>query len=373
MFRLAASFASVIFLATILPLLARAQDATQTAPAPNSTPPDKPSDVPQPPPPPDKVHTENGPTNVDPLNMQGPFAAMLTPNVGHTLARFDYRATWFPDSSVSGQPGRLGYVDESLSVSVPVWQDLIDEITASISVRDESFHTGGLILPDSHIPFPDELWNIRIGAGYRHVFENGWIAGGNVNFGSASDKPFHSLDEMFVGVNAFLRIPQGEHNAWLFTLNYSPTGELPFPIPGIAFIWCPSPAFQAHIGLPFALMYRPTEDLSFEFSYMLLRTIHARANYRLGPTMRAYIGFDWSNESYFLAERTDNNDRFYYLDMRLTTGMQFLLPRHILLDVSGGYVFERSYFQAHSSNQSNFDRLDVNPGPLIGLRAGIRF
>jgi hypothetical protein len=369
-------FVAVIGIATAA-RSALAQDPAQTAPvAPAPTvlqPEGAPSAEPTPAPPADVSRAVTSGAAGDAMYAEGPFAHMLGANVGHLQPRIDYRATWFPDETVSGQGTRLGYVDQSLSVSVPVWQDLVDEVSASLSVRDETFHTGGTVLPTSHLPFPDDLWNIRAGASYRHLFDNGWIAGGSLSLGSASDRPFHGIDEMFVGVNAFLRVPQGEHNAWLFSLSYSPTGELPYPIPGVAYVWRPNDYFQLNIGLPFALIYRPTEDVTFDFSYMLLRTVHARVSYRMSPTMRAYVGFDWENESYFLADSPDVNDRFYYFDMRLSAGMQFVLPRRASLDVSGGYVFERYYFQGVNSNDSNVDRVNIGAGPFLGLRAGLRF
>ena len=98
-------------------------------------------------------------------------------------------------------------------------------------------------------------------------------------------------------MNAMLRIPQGEHNAWLFTLSYSPMGELNFPVPGVAFSWNPSPEFHANIGLPLMVMWRPTDDWQFQASYMLLRTIHVKAQYRLTGSLRAFAAYDWSNES----------------------------------------------------------------------------
>src|SRR5207244_7729232 len=123
---------------------------------------------------------------------------------------------------------------------------------------------------------------------------------------------FHSINEMTAGANAFLRIPQGEHNAWLFTLAYSPTSELPIPIPGVAYVRQPSEEFRMNIGLPFQVMWRPIDDVTLDFSYMLLRTVHARATYRLAPALRVYVSYDWGNEGWFLAERPNNNDRVYY-------------------------------------------------------------
>ena len=165
------------------------------------------------------------------------------------------------------------------------------------------------------------------------------------------------------GVNATLRIPQGEHNAWLFSLAYSPTGELAFPIPGVAFLWQPSDTFRMNVGLPFLLMWRPLEDLQIDLSYMLLTTVHAKATYRVCQSVRVYTGFDWQGESYFLADRPVEKDRFFYYDMRLSNGAIWNLSRSVALDFSAGYVFNRYYFEGQNFSDNNFNRVNVGNGP----------
>ena len=284
----------------------------------------------------------------------------------------DARTIWFPDAPVAGQGTNLGYVEQDFALGVPLWHDGADDWGATASVRGEFFHTHA-VLPSTGQPFPDDLWNIRLGTGYRHEFDNGWTAGGNVSFGSASDRPFNSINEMTAGVNAFLRVPQGEHNAWLFSLAYSTTSELPFPIPGVSFLYQPSDRFRANLGLPFQLMYRPVDDLTLDLSYMLLRTVHARATYRLCDCLRVYGGFDWCNESYFLADRPDVNDRFWYYDKRLTGGVQVPLGGHVLLGLSAGYVFDRFYFEGRSYSDRHFDRVDVGAGPFGAFEGQVRW
>jgi hypothetical protein len=297
----------------------------------------------------------------------------LNPTVGNAPILAAYRFAWFPSEPVSGQPTHLAYEQHDLLISVPVYQDCANEWLATANVRGETFQTHA-ILPSTGQPFPDELWNIRFGATYRHLFDNGWIAGGTVTVGSASDKPFHSINEMTAGVNAFLRIPQGEHNAWLFTLTYSPTSDLPIPIPGVAYMWQPSEYFRANIGLPFQLMWRPTDDIALDFSYMLLTTVHARASYRLCRPVRLYVGYDWENESYFRVGRPDENDRFFYLDQRLSTGAQYFVSPHASLDLSTGYVFDRHYFEGKNvTNGTGFNRVDVGSGPYVSLQFRVRW
>jgi hypothetical protein len=303
-----------------------------------------------------------------------PFTAApwASPSVGHVPYVAAFRVTWLPDESVSGQATKLGLVQNDASVRFPLWQTDCDELSGSLHARVAFIQTGA-ILPDTDQPFPDQLWDLRAGVGYRHLFDNGWIAGANVSVGSASNEPFHSINEMTVGVNAFLRVPQGEHNAWLFSLNYSPTGELSFPIPGAAFAWAPSEAFHMNIGLPFMIHYRPVEDLTLEASYMLLTTMHARATYRVCKSLRVYTGFDWSSESWYVVPRPDVKDRLFYYEKRLSVGAATNLGRAFLLDVSTGYVFDRSYFEGHNSNDRSFNRVDVGSAPLLSVQAQVRW
>jgi hypothetical protein len=303
----------------------------------------------------------------------GGFSPIFDPLVGHAPIRTDYRVVWFPAEPVVGQPTNLGYLQQDLSISFPFWQCSTDEWLATASLRAETFHTQA-ILPDTHQPFPEDLWNIRFGTTYRHLFENGWIAGGTVSVGSASDQPFHSINELTAGINAFLRVPQGEHNAWLFTLSYSPVSELPYPIPGVAFVWQPSPYFRANIGLPFQVMWRPVDDLTLDVSYMLLTTFRARATYRVGRRVRFYAAYAVENEAYLLADRVDSNDRFFNIDQRLTAGVLYNLNPRMALDLSSGYIFDHHFFEGkNGTSGNNFNRIDVGNEPYVALQFRVRW
>jgi hypothetical protein len=304
----------------------------------------------------------------------GGFSPFLNPVVGHAPLRTEYRAIWLPSQPVGGQPTNLGYVQQDVSVSFPLWQcGDTDEWLASASVRSEVFHTHAMLL-DTRQPFPDDLWNIRFGTTYRHLFENGWIAGGTLSVGSASDQPFHGINEMTAGVHAFLRVPQGEHNAWLFSLSYSPVSELPFPIPGVAYVWQPSENFRANLGLPFQVMWRPIDDLTLDLSYMLLTTVHARATYRLCRPVRVYVAYASENEAYLLADRVSSNDRFFNVDQRLTAGVQVHISPRTSLDFSSGYVFDHHFFEGKNiTNGTHFNRVDVDSGPFLAVQLQVRW
>src|SRR5260370_31474872 len=84
----------------------------------------------------EKVMPEKVPVTEPPPAFQGPFSNLMGPSVGHLVPRVDYRATWFPDEEVRGQPTNLGYVQQDISVVFPVWQGSCDEWSASASVRN---------------------------------------------------------------------------------------------------------------------------------------------------------------------------------------------------------------------------------------------
>jgi hypothetical protein len=378
-YRVARTLAATLILA--LPASALAQgvpvppaEPPPAAPVlPNSAFPDLPNPPPEQPPawPPPQVAPPAPPADGPLLSPFGA-APWASPTVGHVPYSAAYRVSWLPDESVSGQNAHFGIVNNDASVRFPIWQSDHDEVSGNFHVRAAFIHTGA-ILPDTNQPFPDELWDIRGGVGYRHEFDNGWIAGANVSFGSASNEPFHSVNELTMGLNASLRIPQGEHNAWLFSLSYSPTGELSFPIPGVAFSWVPSDQLRMNIGLPFMIWYRPIEDLTLEASYMLLTTFHARATYRICQPVRVYVGYDSLNESWYLVPRPDDKDRLFYYEQRLSVGAVTNIGRHFVLDVSTGYAFDRYYFEGKNYNDRHFNRVDIGSAPPLSLQAQLRW
>ena len=209
-------------------------------------------------------------------------AEWLSPTLGQAMFRGDVRETYYPDERVKGQGTRLGILESRLSLTGPLWQNSSDELSISGSARFQDLETEA-VLPATGVRLPGELWDIRFGPTYRHKFDNGWIAGVNVAVGSASDQPFASLDEITLRGTAFLRVPHGERNAWLFTLNYTNYSDFlgGLPIPGIDYVYSPSDRFTLVVGFPFNSMeWRPTDRLTVQLTYLPVRTVPpaARAN-----------------------------------------------------------------------------------------------
>jgi hypothetical protein len=305
---------------------------------------------------------------------QAEMAQWLSPEFGKAMGRADYRFTLFPDADVERQHTDFGYEQQNVTLAVPLYQDPRNERTLTARGRYQDFSTGA-VFPTSGREFPEELWDLRAGTAFRHKFDNDWIGGASLTIGSASDKPFDSTDELLVQAIGFLRVPHRERNAWFFTLIYTNDQEFlsGVPIPGIAYQWVPSPTFNAIIGVPFtAVEWKPIEPLTFEASYFPVRHVRARATWRIFRPLRAYVGFDWDSERYMLADRNDDDDRLFYYEKRITGGARFDL-KHVGVEVYGGWVFDRFYFQGDSYSDRGKDRFHVEAGPFVGVRIGVRW
>jgi hypothetical protein len=284
-----------------------------------------------------------------------------------------YRAIWLPRERVTNEPGRnLGFVEQSLSASCPMYSDGGNVLIGRAGVREQLFQTNAL-LPGSQQPFPDQLWNISLGVTGAHQFDNGWIAGLGLSGGSASNRPFENGKELNANVNAFLRIPVRETDAWNFTLAYSPLGQIAFPVPGVSYFWHPSECFSANIGLPFSMHWRPMDDLSLDLSYMLLTTVHARATYRLSDSIRLYGGFNWINQGYHLSADGESTNRFFYYEKNLTAGIHWTFTRQLSFDLASGYAFDRYYSEGHALGGDSGQRVDIESGPFLSGQVAVRW
>ncbi len=278
-----------------------------------------------------------------------------------------YGATWYPSEPVSGQSTHLSAVKQNLSVMMPAWRNETDAVAITTNVRSTLFQTDA-VFPNPSQPFPSELWNINLGVNYSHMFDNGWMGMVMASVGSASDKPFQNLSDVNGSVSAFLRVPSGERNSWMFGLSYAPTGELPYPIPMAAYQWRPTDNFMMNIGLPFMIMWRPWEDVFVNLSYVPVRTINSRVSWRITRKFNAFTGFSWSNEASYLSDRPTLNDRLLYYEKRVSMGVQYLFTPKIMMELSGGYAFDRFYFIGVQYTDRNNDRIDIGNGAFVSLQ-----
>jgi hypothetical protein len=285
-----------------------------------------------------------------------------------------YGLMWIPAQPVAGQPTDLGAFRQELSLFAPIFHDGPDTAAVGLGIRNTIFSTDA-ILPTSGRSFPSMLWDIEAGVAYAHQWDNGWTTGAVVSVGSASDKPFTEGNTLVASLSLYTAFPTVDRDAWILGLSYSPTSDFPYPLPIVAYYWEPNENLQMSIGLPFFVKWRFLPEWVFDGLWVPIRTVSAKVTWDAADLggARPYAAFDWSNESYFLANRPDDQDRFYSYEKRLYGGVQLDLPYRLRLDLSAGYVFDRFYFQGKKYADRDRDRVNVGSGPFFAAQLRLQF
>jgi hypothetical protein len=285
-----------------------------------------------------------------------------------------YGAMWIPAQPVANQPTDLGLLRQDLSLFAPIHREGADTAAVGFGIRNTIFSTDA-ILPTSGRKFPDTLWDIQAGMAYSHRWDNGWTTGAVVSAGSASDRPFRQSNVLVASLALYTAFPVIEQDAWILGISYTPTSDFPYPLPIVSYYWRPGDDLEMNIGIPFFVRWRFAPDLTFEGVWVPIRTLSARVTWQAPavPGFRLYAAFDWANESYFLADRTVREHRFYSYEKRLAAGMQFDLLYRLRLDISAGYAFDRFYFQGRDYSQRDRDRVDVGAGPFGAISLRLQF
>lgn len=276
-------------------------------------------------------------------------------------------AYWAPEQNLRGQNGDFSMSGFNVALTLPISLQEGKIWAASITYDQLDVATDAF-LPDTGIAMPNHFYQVNFGVTHIRELDNGWQSGGMFTVGTATDKPFDDINDMTLSALAFVNIPWRDgRDSWNFSLFYSPTGQLPFPLPGIAYHWHPSEQFEMNIGVPFAMKYRPTERRTLSLTYTPLTNVNVLLEQELGAKVIVYGGYSINNKIYFLSERTDDKDQFYFFDQRLTIGLRRDLFWGFSADLSAAYLFDRKVFQAEGFSSDRIDQFGIDPGGLISL------
>ncbi len=283
-----------------------------------------------------------------------------------------YGADWYPTNSRGTT--EMSQLRQNLSAGMPVWKRDGDSIIMTIGVRNSLYDTNA-VFAESGMLFPEELWNINFGTMFLRKFDNGASGMLTINVGSASDRPFASIDEMTFGFIALLQTPaRNERDKWQYMLFYSPVGNFNFPVPGLAYQWNPNETLQMAIGIPFSLKWRPTERWLIELNYLPVLTITAKASYEWAKNRWLYLGYESFQETYLLADRTEADDRFVGFEQRLIGGVRWDVGKRGTLDIHAGYAFDRYFGTGQNQIGGGLeDELDLPSGAFVGANFSLRF
>jgi hypothetical protein len=295
------------------------------------------------------------------------------PGMGGPLggkAPFSMTGFWAPPSGVKGQDTNLGMNMQLVNLGFPLWRPDDRGMLVGIANFERLELSGGAMLTGTTQPVPNQLWSLQLGTMHTRDYDNGWNGGGMFLFGSASDRPFAALRDMTFTLALFANRPaKNQRDAWNVSLLYSPTAQLPYPMPGLAYVWRPSPKVEASIGVPFSLTYRPTEQTSLAVTYVPLTNFNARAARTLESGWTLYSDYQIYTETFFLADRIESRERFYVFDQRVSVGTERVLRSGFALNCSALYMFNRQLFQGTNFFSDRNDVVRFDPG--VGLSANL--
>lgn len=288
-------------------------------------------------------------------------------------APFGESALWAPKSRIENVTGFLSEFRQDASVGGPIISNDRDTLVAFIDARNILFHTNAS-LKDSGRPFPNQLWELVAGFSYSHRTDDDWTVGGSLSVGSPSDRPFRSMREVVPSMNGFVRMPaERAGDAWLLSVTWVPVSLIRFPLPGVAYEWNLAEQLQVVAGVPFSIVWKPSDRFRLDVGYMPPFQTRAQATYKVLDNIDIFFGFESISEAYLLDDRAHWRDFFYSYEKRIPAGLRFRFGEHCLLDVSGGYLFDRIYFTSRSFTDESRDRIHVAPGVFGMLRFAITY
>lgn len=283
-----------------------------------------------------------------------------------------YTLRFLPQQAVDGQPTELGFLRQQLQLGVPVYKDDTNMVLLNGGVQNMLFQ-GSAVFPESGRLMTSQLWSVRMGPGYFRQLGDGWSLGLLSSVNISSDEPFKYSRDVNANVIGFLRIPANDTDSWMFSVMYAPLGEIPFPIPGVAYQWRPSQEWNINLGIPFSISYKPSDCWSFDFNWMPVRTFRLQSGYQLTDSLQLFARWQWTNESWFLSDREDDRERLFYYEMSVMGGLRYQLYDRIFAEFGAGYAFNRYFFNGRNFDDRDNDRIGLAPGLMIQTGINMRF
>ena len=256
-----------------------------------------------------------------------------------------------------------------ISMATPIWSSHGNAITFFLSggtidlSEQRNFDTG--------LKTPRQLNRIDFGGQYSKVLENKRMVGAKVTAGSASDKAFHSQEEMTFSMNSFYTYPGSKDTQWIWTVflsNNNPIANY-VPIPGFIYLY-KNQGFTGMFGLPFfSMQWTPAEPWVFSLSYFITN-LKMIASYGFRDNVQVFGGFSINQQSFLRKDREDEQDRLFFNDKRLFTGFKSPMTKDISGEIQGGLSFDRSLQEGKRFNDVESE---ADFGKSFYLSVGLTF
>lgn len=193
------------------------------------------------------------------------------------------------------------------------------------------------------------LYDLKVGMGYTKALDDKRLWSASLRFGSASDRLFANPSVNTLGATWFYSYPKDETGRWLFLVDYSNNRPIlnNIPLPGFAYFYTPSKTFKMVIGAPFASLNWEFHDRwGLEGFTLVPWVLKGNVFYKINDYAKIYSGIDFSQITYFLADRTNDKERLFFDEKKMFIGAKMPFSRSVLADLEFGHAFDRAFFQS---------------------------
>lgn len=232
---------------------------------------------------------------------------------------------------------------QALDVTVPVYKTEDSSFSVSVSANE--------LVARPTIGEYSNFYKIEGGLSYTKMIDEKRMWSVLGNYGTASDKPFANDSVNTLGITGLYSVPNDETSSWLWLVNYSNNRPIlnNIPLPGFAYFYYPSKDFRMVLGAPFASVnWQFSEKWGVDAFTLVPWVIRSSLNYSFGPFSKAYLGLDFSQITYYAADRTERKDRLFFDEKKLFVGIKSPLSKEIFADFQIGHAFDRAFFQAEN-------------------------
>jgi hypothetical protein len=130
----------------------------------------------------------------------------------------------------------------------------------------------------------------------------------------------------------------------------------------LAYAWRPSAAFEAKLGVPASVEWRPDDTWTISAAYFPLVNVNVEARRRLGADWSFVAFYRTDTQIYFLADRLIDAERFFVFDQRAAVGFERSLGGGFTIEVLVSWLFDRELFQGTNFISGRTDVVEFQPG-----------
>jgi len=257
-----------------------------------------------------------------------------------------------------------------------VFQNQDSELQLNALER-KSYLTTDAVFP-SGLPLPDVLQEARAGFLARHLLGGGWVAGLSASLGSWDARPFTDTAHPIISAGAFVRMPSGGQNAWIFSLSYSNERSAlnGVPVPGAEFSWTVSPTLHIMLGFPMVnVNWRPLPGTRCEFFVSGFGYAHLGGSF---PPLSSFAlwrlraAVDFGGDRFQREDPVDQRDLIFFRALTYSVGTELRKDGVGGIGLSAGYETNREIIEGHSLFDTS-NHIDVNNGWVLRASADLRF